>query len=567
MPSTFSKRFLLYLGLLLGINLIQAGLMDLIYDEAYYWHYAQTLDWGYFDHPPMVALMIKISSFFFGGELGVRFIGVLMGVLGYALVWKLISQPEKEKYINLYFLLGLGLTLVHAYGFFTLPDTPLLFFTIVFLLVYKSFLQKATWLKALAMGVVMAALMYSKYHAVLVILFTLASNLSLLRNKYAWFAVLISLLAYAPHLWWLYSQEFVSIEYHLFERPNRAYEFADFTLGYIVNLVALFGLLFPFFYAALFKQKLPKGDRFNRALVFLSYGIIIFFFLSSLNRRVQTQWMIVMSIPMFIITFQWLLAKSNWRKWAMRLGMVQLVLLGYARLWLVFPVLLPLHYEAHGNEQWVNDLKEQVGDKGVVFENSYRDAPMYAFYSGANTFSLNNLMYRRNQYSIDGSEAQLQHKDVAYLHGNWNKKADKPIHITKSSGKELKGHYIDNFESYRKLRTHVVTEGTLPYNPGEEITFSISNPYSESIPLKKLRFGISYQNQYKQICENHVVTVSAPEGIDELKPGETMGFKAQLPLAQMKNEKYKKKKPSYFKVLISENGLLLGLNGNNVPLH
>ena len=82
------------------------------------------------------------------------------------------------------------MTLLNAYGFFTLPDTPLLFFTALFLMLYKKFLNRPTMLKALWMGLAMAALMYSKYHAVLVILFVLLSNPGLLTDKYAWFSVL-----------------------------------------------------------------------------------------------------------------------------------------------------------------------------------------------------------------------------------------------------------------------------------------------------------------------------------------------------------------------------------------
>ena len=31
---------------------------DIYFDEAYYWQWAQHLDWGYYDHPPLVAWLI-----------------------------------------------------------------------------------------------------------------------------------------------------------------------------------------------------------------------------------------------------------------------------------------------------------------------------------------------------------------------------------------------------------------------------------------------------------------------------------------------------------------------------
>ena len=77
-----SRLFLFLLGVILVLNLLQAYFTELIFDEAYYWYYSQNLDWGYFDHPPMVAWLIKASSYFFDGELGVRFMSCIF-ISGY----------------------------------------------------------------------------------------------------------------------------------------------------------------------------------------------------------------------------------------------------------------------------------------------------------------------------------------------------------------------------------------------------------------------------------------------------------------------------------------------------
>ena len=545
--------------------MVQAYFMELIYDEAYYWYYAQNMAWGYFDHPPMVALLIKISSFFFSGELGVRFMSVLMGVGTLWFIWDIIDHPEKRKYLKHFFALVLSLTLVHAYGFLTLPDTPLLFFTVVFLWVYKKFLAHNNIKWGIALGLVMSALMYSKYHAILVILFTLASNFSLLKNKNAWIAVVVSLLTYAPHIYWLYTHDFVSFDYHLFERPNRAYDFGDFTGGYFVNLVALFGLTFPWVYAALFKTKI-KGNTFTKALVFLSYGVIIFFFISSLNRRVQTQWMIVMSIPMALLTFQYLTENAQARKWILKMGIINLIILGFLRIGLVYQPLFPKVYESHGNKKWSQDLKKQVGDIPVVFENSYRNAPMYAFYTGSTTFSLNNIMYRQNQYSISNTEASVQQQKVAYISKEWKPTSNAEIRFNKADGESFIGRYIPNFESFRKLRTYVKTPQPINYKEGEIINFAVYNPYTVAIPLSKLKFGISYQNQYKQPLEWANSTATPISKITALKAQDSSYFSITLPKAKLANKLFKKEKPSYFKVIISENGLFLGLNGKNTKL-
>ena len=76
-------------------------------------------------------------------------------------------------------------------GFMALPDAPLLLFTVLFFVAYSRFLIKEDAKNTILLSVVMAALLYSKYHGILVILFTIISNLKLLKSGKFWFAVFI----------------------------------------------------------------------------------------------------------------------------------------------------------------------------------------------------------------------------------------------------------------------------------------------------------------------------------------------------------------------------------------
>ena len=548
------KTLLYLLIALFAINMAQSYFTELIFDEAYYWYYAQNMAWGCFDHPPMVALMIKLSSFFFNDELGVRFVSCLLSVATFLILWQLIDHPKKERYGVQFFVLVFSMTLINAYGFFTLPDTPFLFFTALFLLVYKKFINKPSVLLALGLGIVMAALMYSKYHAVLVIIFTLLSNMKLVFNKYAWLSVVVALICYTPHFLWLYENEFVSIKYHLYERPNRAYEFGDFTLGYFVNLVALFGLTFPWIYKSLFKTR--AKDQFTKALLYLTYGVLVFFFVSSFNRRIQTQWIIVISIPMAIMAFNYLLENENAKKWIYRMGMANIAILLFLRVGLIYEPLFPIVYETHGNSKWVSEIKSQIGDMSVVFENSYRNAPMYAFYSGSETYSLNNIMYRQNQYSIDNSESKIQHKKILYV-SKYTDNGD--ISFQWADGTKSYGNFIDNFESFRKLRSYV-TEKDIKIKEDKELTLKVFNPYEMNIPLEKIKFGIAYLNDYRQVMETlPLLTTQRGEKTVFIKAKDTTRFIFKLPKSKMED-------PGFFKITISENGLYMGINGDNIKL-
>ncbi len=553
-PPKFPRLFLYFLGAILILNLIQAQFTELIFDEAYYWYYSKTLSFGYFDHPPMVAWMVYLGGLLFDGELGVRLTSCFMSAGTTLLLWLLIDGTKKNDFIPHFFVLVFSMTLLNAYGFFTLPDTPLLFFTALFLLVYKKFLDRPTMLKAIWLGLVMAALMYSKYHAVLVILFVLLSNPGLLTNKYAWFSVLVAISAYLPHFWWLYDNNFISVRYHLFERPNDAYQFKKYTLGFLLNMIAIFGLTFPWIYQSLFRTR--SQDKFIKALLYLTYGVLLFFFISSFNRRVQTQWIIVISIPLVILVFNDMLGHENSRKWILRMGILNIAVLLYLRLGLVFEPLFPIHYESHGNKKWVQELKSKVGDMPVIFENSYRLAPMYSFYSGSPSYSLNNINYRQNQYSIDDSEAKVQHQKVFYVSPFLPQES---VAFTMLDGEVFYGRYIDNFESFRKLKCDL-DQISYSLKSGETYTLRVINPYDTDVDISKLKFAVAYMNPNKRIQD--IIPIQ-PKLVSDNKPvlqsNDTTRFTFLLPKPDME-------RPSYFRIGISENDLLFGLNGNSIKL-
>src|SRR5678809_699956 len=53
--------WLIILGIL--ARCIIASSIEFGNDEVYYWTYSQHLQWNYFDHPPMVGLLIRLTTF------------------------------------------------------------------------------------------------------------------------------------------------------------------------------------------------------------------------------------------------------------------------------------------------------------------------------------------------------------------------------------------------------------------------------------------------------------------------------------------------------------------------
>ena len=97
------------------INGVQIAFTELSSDEGYYWFYSSHLQWGYYDHPPMVALLIRIGHSLFGGEFGVRIFNLLF-VTG-AIYFFFLLLPQRLRNNKLIFLLLLAAPLVNYLSF------------------------------------------------------------------------------------------------------------------------------------------------------------------------------------------------------------------------------------------------------------------------------------------------------------------------------------------------------------------------------------------------------------------------------------------------------------------
>lgn len=391
------------------INFIQAIFTELDPDEAYYWMYSKELAWGYFDHPPVVALMIHFSGLIFKGELGVRLLTVLLQSLLIYILWLLAEKPEDRKDVLLLCVLFAAMPMFTIYGFVTTPDPPLLFFTALFFLAYRHFLKDSTWVNTLLLGLTMTLMLYSKYHGVLIILFTLGSNLQLLKNIKFYIASVFGALLFVPHLYWQFANEFPSLKYHLVGR-NDPYELKH-TLNYLVNQVINFSpLLFPLWLIML--NKIKVKDLLHRAFLFCIIGFWLFFLVLTIKGHAEPQWTAVLCIPIGLLGYALLKTNDRLRRIFFPLALFSLSLLLIARVIIMLDFSKSFLPQFHKKE-WIQALDEKAGNLPVLFLDNYRDPSTYSFYSGKATAALNfPLGYRRNQFDIWDWEKSFHGKEV-----------------------------------------------------------------------------------------------------------------------------------------------------------
>ncbi len=557
LKNSHKLLFLGVLALVLIINLTQASQTNLLYDEAYYWYFAKDLDWGYFDHPPMVAAWIAIGQIFFDKALGIRLLAAFSYIGTIFLIWEMIDHPEKRKYLKLFFLIVFGLAMFNIYGFFMVPDTPLIFFAALFLYAYKNFIKDENWFATLLMGFSMAGLMYSKYHGLLLIVFIVLSNLKLIWNKKFIVAALFGLILFVPHFYWLYEHDFVSVRYHLFERNRRGYRFEN-NVNYLVDQIAVAGLLSPFVYWSVVKYKWK--DTFQKGLKFVFFGFLLFFLISSFQKKTQAQWVILNIFPLIVFCFLYAIENIKFRKWVMILGSVSLLLLTYLRIALVYPSVSPISHEVHWTKNWIMDLQKKSGNLPAVFYDSYKNAALYSYHTGLDAYSVNSMYSRENQYSLDDSEEKVQGKKVVIV--NSDTTDHPPIVLQVKKKKNLYGRINPHFESFRKAKITLSQKSIDGNLKDQTVDIFIFNPYNRNISIVINDLRVVFLNKRLRVLSEYKLDFSTQSLTHfEIPPGNSIKVKGIFTFPEFSNEK-----PDFLTISLAENGLPIGFQGVNLPI-
>ncbi|MEM9930113.1 MAG: glycosyltransferase family 39 protein, partial [Bacteroidota bacterium] len=429
------------------LNLIQATFTPLDADETYYWMYAGNLAWGYFDHPPSVAVLIALGKDLLPGALGLRLGHVLASTATVAGMWYLLGKPRGH-------LLWLGAALIAAqpfinvYGFIATPDGPLLLFSVLYLLAYRKFLETPSLLNGAVWGLTMAGLLYSKYHGLMLIVFTVLPHLFwLLRQPGAWLAALGGAALYLPHLYWQYANDFPSFRYHLSGRDD-PYQF-KYTTEYLLNQLVIFSPLLVYHYVMTFlkdgKRVPPAPDvRFATACRWLILGFLGFFLYTTTKGGTEAQWTALLSIPLVYLLFRAMKDRcSAWRPWVFRLSLITIGILMLARLLLMAPRSWLPFEKPFDHQPWTERLAEQTEDLPLMVQNSYQLPSLYEMYTGKSAWTFTDVQYRLNQYDLWKGDSIFHNKSVYFL---GQKTWDSPEAIPfKAQKRNMLAQPIDSF--------------------------------------------------------------------------------------------------------------------------
>lgn len=400
-----TKNLKITLIILFIFQIVVAMGFELAHDEAYYWIYSRHLDWGYFDHPPFVGVVIKLFSFLPHSEIAVR-IGFI--ILQFASLFILFALTANW-WMSL--LLFFSFPLASFTGLLALPDIPLLFMTSCYCYQLKKYLENDSVKNSSLLGLIIALLFYAKYHGVLLIFFTILAIPKILLRKSFYLVALISLVCFFPHLWWQYAHDFSTLRYHFLERPKSSFSLKR-SLEFIGLQVGLAGVLAgPTVWWILIKNK--TSDTFSRAMKFVSIGTVLFFLFSSFSKKVEANWTIFLAIPMIILVAD---SKFWEKKYARTLLLASFVIVVGARILFFFdPQTTGMNRmkEFHGWKKWSQDVQKECGNEPIL-ANTYQVASKLSFYLGHEINALN-LHSRKNQFDYWRFDKDLPTKQVCYV--------------------------------------------------------------------------------------------------------------------------------------------------------
>ncbi|MET4083459.1 4-amino-4-deoxy-L-arabinose transferase-like glycosyltransferase [Pedobacter sp. UYP30] len=483
-PSTIKSRnlFIIFLILTFIANLLQSYFTGLHADEAYYWVYSKFLAWGYFDHPPMVALFIKAGYSLFQNTLGLRLFTVISNLGTIILLYQIVKKFNAN--ISMFIIMISSVLLFQVYAFITTPDVPLFFFSVLFLYLYQIYLKEDKVYWAVFLGLACGALILSKYHGILLIFFVLISNVHLFKRRSFYLVISLAIALCLPHLYWQYQNGFPSFYYHIIDRSATPYRL-EYTLQYFLDQLLMMGPLVGwllFYYG--FKLK-TNQDAFLKSLKFIFYGVFVFFFFSTFKGRVQAQWALIEFVALFILAYVYASKNINHFykfKWLFGINIFLIILARLAITGFV-PTADKINFVSgfQGYGAWANKLSKAANGKKVIFKDGFQAASYYNFYTKSlNAVAYNSISYRQTQYDLWPLENEMQGSDVYLVEDG---KANAVNQKTVDTGK---GIYhltlLEDVRFYPKINFEPIDfSENWGKSETRSVTFALKNPYQKTI--------------------------------------------------------------------------------------
>ncbi len=481
------KKLVLFLSAFTLVRLLVAGSFELALDDGYYWLWSQHLSLSYFDHPPMVALVMAATTLLGESEIFVRLGAVAGAVIATFLLYRLTARLYKNEEAGWHAAWMLNLSLIFCAGALEVtPDTPLVPFYLLAMILFHDAAHATDggWGKWLAAGAAIGLAMLSKYTAVFffpgAVLYLLLSpgKRGWLLRPQPWVAAAVAALVFTPVIIWNMQHGWISISFqakHGLEQAQgnplgRFLEYAGFQM-------ALYSIgIFFFLVAAAADSVKTSFTRFaqgasdaaidaNRFLFSFWIPTLLFFTLNSFRATVEGNWPILGFLPLFALAgglaSGWL-ENPRTQKPLKASAAAALLLIAFFHIQIVDPVIPhPKRFEISrriygwkklGNE--VDDERKTLSAKFIVADR-HQTAGLLTYYTAPHLPAYLIGGYNRLRYTFLPPVDSYTGGDALYVveEGRDNtaamQKVFERIEMARTVVIERKGELIRRFVIYR----------------------------------------------------------------------------------------------------------------------
>lgn len=297
--------------------------INISFDEAQYWLWAQEPAFGYFSKPPMVAWAIAATTAVCGdGEVCIK-LGSALAHFGAALALYHVGRVLFDARVGFWSALAYGLMPGVSFSSLVITTDPflLLFWALALLMLVR--VRAGGGIGAwLLLGLFVGLGLMSKYAMVFFIgslavaLAWVPSLRAQARRPGPWLALLVAAACYAPNLWWNWSNDFVSYA-HTQANANLGGDlFNPGELGAFLG--SQFGVFGPIFFAVLLWIVLRRwrptvADERFRLLIAFTLPVLAVMTVESLLSRANANWAATAYVAGSVLVTAWLLERDRLR--------------------------------------------------------------------------------------------------------------------------------------------------------------------------------------------------------------------------------------------------------------
>jgi len=288
--------FFVISGALIALRIFFISNTLLIDDEAYYAMYARHLSWGYIDHGPVIAYLIRLFTIFGENSFTVR-----LGALTLLIILTVFLYRFGKTYFNeaTGIIMSLGISanmLFHTNAVVITPDVPLAFFTIMAIIYYyKAYFIDAKYLYAagILLGLAVLSKVSALFPAVGIILFpfVIQGKRHFLSDIRFYGSLVAALLVFIPFIIWNLQNDLAFVRYqgsHVISSGS----WSDFS-GLWLSLLVTIGPVF--FYYSVIKPFLLLKRLLSISPELTYFTIVtiiptIYFLVHSVFSRMEVNW-------------------------------------------------------------------------------------------------------------------------------------------------------------------------------------------------------------------------------------------------------------------------------------